>query len=537
MSEKPEEKIELTINCHTWLKNTEDLFDFETSNISDNEFSFTNFDKDYFIIKYENNQDNDKKEKIDFINNNNILRQKLNSNLNENNNINNNKVLGLMKYNRIKSTIKIINSFKSRKFNNFHNLFKPENCERLYELLPMNEYININEGDIIKVGRIRMKFDKISFKSKARALYENIEQDYEKEEEQKINNIQETKEVIDTSVNKVMITSMPNPSTELKPKYICRLCYSSESTITDPLISPCNCNGSMKYIHLSCLKNSIKLKYHKKKCEFYELYLFQNYSCEICLSPYPKYIIYKSQIYYLIDLDITKFDNYVICDLNLYSDNNNNHLTRFGVLIFKIEEGLEIPLGRKKSNNIKLKDISVSRKHCLIRKKGNDLLIKDLGSKFGTMKYIKDFYEIKLKERAVLLSGKHELEFLLDKSWNKFSFSSMFDFMCCTCNQPINENSEIVIYSNGFKISDDNYEDNNDIKNNNEFTDRKNNKINYLSKFKDNDSYNDYIIKMDNIIGLDNTFLEKKDEEDNNGNDNENLNSQLKEKEDSFINY
>ena len=34
MAEKPDEIIELKISCRTWLKETEDLYDFETSNIS-----------------------------------------------------------------------------------------------------------------------------------------------------------------------------------------------------------------------------------------------------------------------------------------------------------------------------------------------------------------------------------------------------------------------------------------------------------------------------------------------------------------------
>ena len=78
MAENQEEIIELKINCHTWLKETEDLFDFETSNISDNDFSINDFDRDHFIIKY--NTDSEEKEKIDFINKPNLLKQKINSN-------------------------------------------------------------------------------------------------------------------------------------------------------------------------------------------------------------------------------------------------------------------------------------------------------------------------------------------------------------------------------------------------------------------------------------------------------------------------
>ena len=138
---------------------------------------------------------------------------------------------------------------------------------------------------------------------------------------------------------------------------------------------------------------------------------------------------------------------------------------------------------------------------------------------------INDYYEINLKEKLVLVSGKHEMKFNLDKSWDIFSFSSMLNFMCCSCNQPVKEMSEIVMY---------NENDINELSNN-ELSDIKTHKLSYLSRFKDNDSYNDYIIKLDNIIGLDNVPIEQK-EEDENANEEEMINSQLKEKEESFTN-
>ena len=519
MEEKRETPIELKINCTTWLKDTEDLFDFETTNISKTTYIETNLDKDIFILKYKDESDNKQKEKITFINNN-LIKQKIHAN-------DTTKIVGVLKFNKLKTNLKIINSFKSRLS---ENLYLPEKCERLYELFPLEQYVNIEEGDLIKIGRIRMKFDRISFKSKDKTLYEIINKDI-------LNNSQtiNSKDNYETvSMNKMLSSPLVNQSsarnTELNignQKPNCRLCYQSESSITDPLISPCNCSGSMKYIHLSCLKNSIKLKYHKKSEEYYDIFLFQNYNCEICLSMYPKYIIYKTQIYYLIDIDFNKFENYVLCDLTQYVDNNQK-ITHFGYLMFKIEDNMELSLGRKKNNHIKLKDISVSRNHCIIMKKDNNLLIKDLRSKFGTMRYINNYLEIDLqKNESKLLSGKHVLEFILAKSWPMFKFSNIFKFSCCTCNQPINEVSELIIYGEEKENLDKEYKTNND-----DFKNKA--KMKYYNKFKDCDSYNDYIIKIDNIIGLDNSELDLKDKQEN---ENENSNNQIKDKEESFTNY
>ena len=528
MVDKTEEPLELKIYCRTWLKDTEDLFDFETTNIANNIYTYQNLDKEYYMIKYRDESDDKQKEKINFINSN-LIRQKINSN-------NSTKIIGSLKYDKNKFKLKIINSYKSRLLN---NLYMPENCERLYELFPINTYMNIEEGDIIKIGRIRMKFDRISFKSKNKSLYEIIENNILNDSQTMLPNSKDNNETI--SVNKMMASSsLVNQSSarntelnNLNTKIICRLCYQSESSITDPLISPCNCSGTMKYIHLSCLKHSIKLKYHKKCESIYDMFLFQNYSCEICLSNYPKYIIYKTQVYYLIDIDLDKFPNYVLCDLTQYIDNNQK-ISHFGYLMFKIEDNVPLSLGRKKNNHIKLKDISVSRNHCRILKKDDKLLMMDLDSKFGTMKYINNSIDINLKqnENMILLSGKHQFEFSLVKSWSFFGFSNIFNFSCCSCNQPLNEQSELIIYG-----EENSYKEN-DLKMSRENLKIKmNKKFNYYGKFKDYDSYNDYIIKIDNIMGIDNSDLDIKDNQEDDKNENEATNNHIKDKEESFTNY
>ena len=34
----------------------------------------------------------------------------------------------------------------------------------------------------------------------------------------------------------------------------CRVCFSADSSDGNPLICPCNCEGSVKHIHLDCLR-------------------------------------------------------------------------------------------------------------------------------------------------------------------------------------------------------------------------------------------------------------------------------------------
>ena len=515
MADKNEELIDLKINCCTWLKETEDLFDFETSNTTSNNYSISSFDKENYIIKFKDESDEKQKEKLIIIHSN-LLKQKLLQN-------DTTKIVGAVKFDKSKSNFRIINAFKT---NHLNYSYFPSNCERFYQLFPLDQYVNIEEGDIVKIGRIRMKFDKISFKSKNKNLYDVTLSN---------NVIHSTQfnDVDTVSANKIMGSSIIEQSTlrnynDIYGKVNCRLCYQSESDINDPLVSPCNCSGSMKYIHLSCLKNSIKLKVHTKQEEFYQMILFHNYCCEICLSMYPKYITYKSKVYYLIDIDLNKFENYVLCDLTQYVDNNQK-LSHIGYLMFKIDEGMELSLGRKKNNHIKLKDISVSRNHCTILKKNNNLYMKDTNSKFGTMKYIQNYLEINIDQNTKILSGKHELELSVVKSWSMFGISSIFKFACCTCNQPCGDSSELIIYEEEklkrIKINESALNKN-----------KESNKEDYYSKFKDYDSYNDYIINMEYILGVNPLIFSGKKLLPESDCANENTNNQNKDKEESYTN-
>ena len=117
-----------------------------------------------------------------------------------------------------------------------------------------NEY-NIKEGDILKIGRIlirikTIKFSKNNKNNKTKA----------KTESNQVND----KQSINTnfSQNLKEIQTIPNHHQIKEPKEInttklCRICYGEEETPDNPLVQPCICSGSMKYIHLNCLKTWI----------------------------------------------------------------------------------------------------------------------------------------------------------------------------------------------------------------------------------------------------------------------------------------
>lgn len=102
----------------------------------------------------------------------------------------------------------------------------------------------LNEGDYIKIGKLLLEVKGICLKP----LSDQRERiDYKTEIEVDQTNMQLKRRMSDEPMANL---SRLNKSNEL----MCRICLSSEVSDSDPLINPCNCIGSMKYIHINCLK-------------------------------------------------------------------------------------------------------------------------------------------------------------------------------------------------------------------------------------------------------------------------------------------
>ena len=448
--------------------------------------------------------------------------------------------------------VNIINNFKENNFliitefnelanNNFkicnpklsYNLNKRINdsscLSRTWRISKKNEENQINIGDIIKLGRVRLKIETICFKgnyisshignnfiknkSKLKLgfslnLGKNISNNMntninnsqnesafieeEKFEKNKIKKKIKEKIKLNSNFENSSISSHKNSTS----RPTCRICYLLNSDMENPLISPCNCNGSMKYIHYKCLKNCIEANITKKIEDRYKYYYWKNYCCEICQKEYPKYLKIKDVLYPLIDLEIN-YSSYIICDYSLYDDVKKKTF-RKGILLIKIDDEKNediISLGRSQNNYVKLKDISVSRTHCNIIKRKNKLFIVDKGSKFGSLLYINKPININLNsEEEVIISGRHCFSIKLQE--NKSFLYKLFDINCCKCN-------EIKNYTNiDIEHLDDIHKNKNENENEKIHLDIKdNNNIKNNYNIFDN-SYQDYIMDLGDEIYL-----------------------------------
>ena len=315
-----------------------------------------------------------------------------------------------------------------------------------------NKFYKLDKGDIIRLGKLYIRILDIKLEKEMTTIFQSYNNSFL--------NLRQRNSISGLSVNdKLKILPRINSATELPIIYLkkqkqktCRICYESSSNIKNPLINPCNCKGSMKYIHYNCLlswmENKIKIpndKYNKNEYIFYDKSLLK---CELCKNNFPYYIKFNNNLYNILPYQ-SKFNEYLLFET---LDKTNKKTINIVSLVNKNK----INIGRLSSCDICIKESSLSRSHCIIHKDKlkSELYIEDNDSKFGTLILIQnnkieinDYFPLRLQINTIYIKIK--------KNLNK-------NFFCCNVDT-MKQMEEIKEYQNQNK----NY----DIKNFNEIKD------------------------------------------------------------------
>ena len=343
----------------------------------------------------------------------------------------------------------------------------------------------INEGDVLKIGKIIIRIRKIEFQSNkhndkkinidindnkyelsnsatsekisilkeigANSLFNfnnniNIQntvkkQNEEEEKEKEILSINKTsnKKISSQKLNfitpeKIFLQENQKKKSTDFPQRCCRICYLEEETEINPLIQPCLCSGSLKYIHLECLRkwigtrNWTQIENNENVC----IYLIKEVDCELCKNKLPDYIRHKNKLYKIIDFKID-FKNYISFE-NLTLDKQKNKF----IYVVNLDKKKEIKIGRGHEANIILSDISVSRVHCILNVYNKNVYLQDNEAKYGTLVLVQtqrlniiDNVELNLQIGRSFINCKNKTPFRL--------------FKCC------DNSKEIINYNSYFK--------------------------------------------------------------------------------------
>ena len=349
----------------------------------------------------------------------------------------------------------------------------------------------ISEGDVVKIGKIIIRIRKIKFQSDkhnnkkinidinnnkyelsnsaksesvsvlrelgTNSLFNyninnnNVQNDInlntvkkQKEEEDKENEMLSINKTSNKKVNskkinfktpeKIFLEENRGKKSTDFPSRCCRICYLEEETESNPLIQPCLCSGSLKYIHLDCLKkwigtrNWTRVENNENVC----IYLIKEIDCELCKNKLPDYIRHKNKLYKIIEFKID-FKNYISFE-NLTLDKQKNKF----IYVINLDKKKDIKIGRGHEANIILSDISISRVHCVLNVYNKNVYLQDNEAKYGTLVLVQtprlniiDNIDLNLQIGRSFINCKNKTPFKL--------------FKCC------DNNNEVINYNSYFK--------------------------------------------------------------------------------------
>ena len=315
----------------------------------------------------------------------------------ENNNNNNNDNLNILDDSKNKINNNSIN-MKSLRFNTFHNNSilnssmnasgkNVTNFNNDNEIESSKKNMNINNNSIDNSNCQKIKSNFAALKSTASFKKKKL-----------------------TNITQKKILKNSETITEKNNNPICRICLSEEYEENNPLIHPCNCDGTMKYIHLQCLRLLIQSKIKKTETESCKVFTFKTLECEICKMIFPEKIKIKGTVFYIIDLEKPDKD-YIILD-GLIKETPEEK----SIFIVHFKDKKEIKIGRATDANIRLSDISVSRAHAVISQYNDSFYLHDTNSKFGTLISAGNKFCILYNKPFSIQKGNILFEFMMKKT-------------------------------------------------------------------------------------------------------------------------
>ena len=283
----------------------------------------------------------------------------------------------------------------------------------------------INQGDIIKIGRITCRVKEIKFfdnNINNNSLNTNI-------------NMKETLGASQLQNEKTAQGSTRTMSKSVKSKKeskkVCRICNGDEDTDENPLVHPCQCSGTMKNIHLECLRQWLSTRMCQKVSSSNDnpdsaVFQIKQVECELCKTKLPDYIRHLGKLYEILDFH-SEFDNYITLESLTLDKHNNKYL-----YVVSLDDKDTIKVGRGRDSNLVLSDISVSRVHCIFHRENKTIYLEDNDSKFGTL--------VLIQSPIVHIEENVSLHFQVGRTYFSTKIKKPFTlFGCCSITESADE--------------------------------------------------------------------------------------------------
>lgn len=260
-----------------------------------------------------------------------------------------------------------------------------------------NKGVQLEEGDCIMIGKqiMRIKIIKTGEKEHETGVNQNTS----------LIDQQQAHSLSDLNFRKSNGNQITTPTTVMDNEdFLCRVCLDTE-TQDNPFHKLCICHKTMP-THLSCLQKWLKKNAAVTEVNGITFYNFLDIQCEICKTPFPATIERNGKQEPILEPELPESNPYMLIEVFKIEDPSQTK----AFLILDISQDRAVSVGRADDGDIIFKHNSISRNHCqLIIDKGK-VLIKDCGSKFGTMKLLRDRKELVKRSHFILKINKYLIE-------------------------------------------------------------------------------------------------------------------------------
>jgi len=187
----------------------------------------------------------------------------------------------------------------------------------------------------------------------------------------------------------------------------CRICLMEGPGENDPLIKPCQCRGSIQYVHLKCLRYWTKSRLSLGESRLGS-YHYKPLPCELCKATFPTYMVdYDGARSPLMELPKTR-PPYIVLESIVRDSRQHSRCLHVMSLAEK-----SLVLGRGHESDLRIADVSISRCHASIRFEDGQFLLQDNDSKFGTLVQMRRAHQIEPTKPISVQIGRTVLSFSL----------------------------------------------------------------------------------------------------------------------------
>lgn len=243
--------------------------------------------------------------------------------------------------------------------------------------MPNNKY-NLQENDVLKLGRFKMKVRQL------------VQSDADSSQEIKLDDLDAR-------------YTVANPDDEHTAQ--CRICLLEGNETNDPLVCLCQCKGSIKYIHVSCIRVWIRARLNLPEGEYSSPFFLRPINCELCKTPFPATMVLNNEKFKIVEMP-NPTPPFIVLE-NLTSNR--------GVHVICMAEKKDLKLGRGHESDVRIPDVSISRCHATIRFVDGIFQLEDHNSKFGTLVALRKAHALEQSEKMAVQVGRSVINLCMEE--------------------------------------------------------------------------------------------------------------------------